>query len=198
VCDRTGGICEKDRLLTLAGGSVATAAVLNITPSGTTTTPGSSVSVNVGITGATDLYAYQFDLAFTPAVLSLTSIAEGALLAAGGATFFVPGVIDNTAGTATGTANTLVGLVAGVSGSGTIATLLFMAGAAGVGTISIANPILLDSNLADITVQVTGGSITVQQTDGAVPEPATVMLVGSALAGVLAIRLRRRRANWAN
>jgi hypothetical protein len=178
-------------LSALLGVSVhsATAAVLNITPF----TPGAPVTLNVGITGAADLYAYQFDITFTPAVLSLTSIAEGAFLAAGGATFFVPGAIDNSGGTAVGTANTLVGAVPGVSGSGIIATLLFTAGTAGTANIGITNPILLDSTLADIPVQVTGGTVAVQQTDGAIPEPATLGLVGSGLAGAVLLSRRRTR-----
>jgi hypothetical protein len=48
--------------------------------------------VDVNISGVTDLYDFQFDLSFNPAVIQATSVLEGKfLLSGGGTTFFLPG-----------------------------------------------------------------------------------------------------------
>ena len=69
-------------------------------------TVGTPVSVSIAMSNVIDLFAWQFDLSFNPGVLQLTSIQEGPLLASGGSTVFIPGTIDNTAGTATFTIDT--------------------------------------------------------------------------------------------
>ena len=46
--------------------------VLNINPTSTVVAPGASFVISVDITGAVDLYTYQFDIGFNP-VLSATS-----------------------------------------------------------------------------------------------------------------------------
>ncbi len=74
------------------------------------------------MTDVSDLYAFQFDLAFDPTILELQSISEGTFLPGAGSTNFFPGTIDNTGGTATATADSLVGAIPGASGSGTLAT----------------------------------------------------------------------------
>src|SRR5438552_3229417 len=58
-----------------------------------------------------DVYAFQFDLAYNPSVIQLADVVEGPFLPMGGTTFFLPGTIDNTAGTVTSVADTLVGPV---------------------------------------------------------------------------------------
>ena len=124
---------------------------------------------------------------FTPGVLLASNSTEGPFLGAGGATLFVPGAIDNAVGVVSGTANTLVGPVAGVNGSGTLAQLMLTAGSAGLGTVTLTNVLLLDSSLADIPVDVTGSTITIQP----IPEPGNGLLAASALACVLGRRLLR-------
>ncbi|HEV3199328.1 MAG TPA: cohesin domain-containing protein, partial [Bryobacteraceae bacterium] len=57
---------------------------------------GDIFTVNVNIAGITDLYGFQFDLSFDPAILAAASSTEGPFLPTGGATFFIPGTIDNT------------------------------------------------------------------------------------------------------
>ena len=67
----------------------------------------------VDIAGVSDLYAFQFDLAFDPTILQLLSVFEGGFLPSAGSTIFIPGAIDNIGGTATATADTLVGDIPG-------------------------------------------------------------------------------------
>ncbi len=138
----------------------------------------------VSVTGVADLYAFQFDLSFDPAILHLQSITEGPFLAAAGTTAFIPGTIDNSAGTATFTADTLLGAIPGNSGSGELAEFHFRALSAGISPLTLTNVILLDSGLSDIAHGVENGEVVISA--AAVPEPGTLSLLGISLAcGVL-------------
>lgn len=152
---------------------------------------GSSFAVNITITGAVDLYAFQFDLGFDPTILQATSVAEGAFLPSGGATFFVAGTIDNTAGVISNTADTLVGPIPGVNGNGDLIEVDFDAVGIGTSALILANELFLDSRLTDVTdtITFTGGTVTVS-TGTSVPEPNTFVLVTT---GIVALGLMRRR-----
>jgi general secretion pathway protein D len=138
------------------------------------------VDLNVRITDVTDLYAYQFDIAFDPAIVFATGVSEGSFLSSGGATFFIAGTIG--AGTITGTANTLVGPVPGVNGSGTLAMLRFQGLSAGTAAIALTNIVLLNSASGDISADVQNGSVTVLAGPPGIPEPSSALLVGSVIA----------------
>ena len=132
--------------LSWAGNSRANAAVLEVTPSSLTTSS-STFSLDIAVTGISDLYAFQFDLGFDPTILAVTSKSEGSFLPSGGATFFIPGTIDNVGGTVSNTADTLLTAIAGVSGSGTLAVIDFQVLGPGTSPINLFNAQLLDSNL---------------------------------------------------
>jgi hypothetical protein len=133
---------------------------------------GQTFSVTVNAVGITDLYAFQFDLLFTPGVLSANSITEGPLLPTGGATAFVPGNIDNVGGVISFSADTLIGAVPGVSGSGTLATVQFNALGFGTSLLMPSNITLLNSALAEITTTNVGATVSV-----VVPEPGSNSLL---------------------
>lgn len=172
-----------------AAASAQTApAVLYLAPTPDPGVVGSPVTVSVALTGIADLYAYQFSLSFDPTVLQATSVTEGALLPAAGTTFFVGGAIDNTLGTVSFTAGSLIGAVPGVNGSGVLADIGFNVTTAGMSPLVFSEVLLLDSNLLDLTVQVQNGTLVT-----AIPEPGTWLLFGLGLAGV-AGQARRRDA----
>jgi hypothetical protein len=161
-------------------------------------TVGATFVVPVAIAGTSDLYAFQFDATYDPTILQLLSINEGPFLATAGNTFFIPGTIDNVSGDATFTADTLLGPGPGAAGSGTLATLDFQAIASGTSALSLANVILLDSNLNNLAFTTSDGSITVSApVTGTVPEPNSITLLAGVLGCLAVVRFRKykRRAH---
>ncbi len=161
--------------------------ILAIQPTTQSLIAGQTSSAAITISGAADLYAFQFDLGFNPAVLSVNSIAEGPLLTGGGVTFFVPGTIDNGAGTVSATADTLLSAIVGINGSGTLATLNFTALSSGTSAINLFGATLLDSSLAGQAFTTQSGTIAVTN----VPEPSTLLLIGTGLTVLARRRLTR-------
>jgi general secretion pathway protein D len=153
--------------------------VVSIQPSVSIPGVGETFDVLVEISSVSDLYAFQFDISFDPAILSAIDVTEGSFLPGGGFTFFIPGSIDNIAGSISSTADILLSAVSGVSGSGTLADLQFQALTVGTSPVNLSNVILLDSNLSDIPYNTSNGSVS------PVPEPSTVLLLGSGLIGLV-------------
>ncbi len=177
-------------VLILASASLLVGETISVQPSTLNVGEGQTFSLIVDIANLTALDAVQFGLGFDPTILSAVSVTEGSLLPSGGATFFLPGTIDNVGGTITSNADTLVGPVPGVSGSGTVASFTFDAIAGGTTAISLSNITLLDSNLNSIEFGSIDGTVTVQSS--AVPEPSGLPLIGVALLSLAGSRLWRR------
>ena len=108
------------------------------------------------------------------------SSTEGPFLPSGGATFFIPGTIDNTGGTVAFTADTLLTAISGVTGDGTLASFSFEAIGDGTSDLTLSNVQLLDSNLNPIDVDLSGGSVDVGETSTA-PEPSSFLLSAAAI-----------------
>ena len=163
--------------------------ILSFASSSSTVGAGSNVVLDVNIANVTDLFAFQFDLSFAPGTVSAASIVEGAFLAGGGTTAFIPGTIDNVGGTIAATADTLIGPGPGVNGSGTLAVLTLTGLAPGTSSIDFSSVFLLDSNLTGINSSLQSGSVTVTST--AVPEPNTLVLLIAGMS-LLASRFLRK------
>ena len=174
----------------LLAGRSASAASLSIQPGSLTVGVGQPFSLDMAASDVTDLFAFQFDIAFDPTMLSATSIVEGQFLPGAGTTAFTPGTIDPVLGLISITADTLFGAISGASGSGVLATVFLMPTAAGTSAVVLSGVILLDSSLLDIQTTLASGSVTVTPASQ-VPEPATISLVGVMLAIGLARRGRR-------
>lgn len=163
--------------------------MLSVQPNATNVNVGDTASLTVQITGATDLYGYQFDIGFDPSILAANAVSEGAFLASGGSTTFLPGFIDNVAGTITFIADTLNGAATGVNGNGILVDLGFTAIGAGSSAVNIFNVIALNSFGEGLTVTTAGAAVNVA--NAAVPEPSMMALLISAMAlGFLASRRR--------
>jgi general secretion pathway protein D len=138
---------------------------------------GETFTVAITVQDVTDLVTFSVDLSFDPALLEATGASAGSFL--GGCCFFarlpsdpfgVPGVVEFIT-------DGLPGQGPGVSGSGDLALITFLALAAGDPQLALANIILINSadELIEVDVPTT------------VPEPAVLVLLACGLAA-----LRRR------
>ena len=170
---------------------------IEVAPTVLTVSNGQVFSLDVNVDSVIDLYAYQFDLNFDASVLQAVSETEGSFLSSGGSTFFIPGVIDNTNGYFSGTADSLEAAIPGVSGSGTLVEFTFQAIGSGSTPIDITNVYLLDSNLSGIDAGVTNGDVLVEPTVPT-PEPSygPLLLVLGAVALVFGRRFALPAERW--
>lgn len=188
-------------LLALAASSLIASQVLatpvvRVSPATTTPTIGQSFQVNLLGEDFIDLYAYNFTLSFDPARLQAVSVDEGSLLVSAGATFFIPGVIDNINGNISFTGNTLMSAIPGANGNGTLAIMGFEAIAEGASPLSLADLLFLDSGLADLVVTPEESMVTVTSgSGGPIPEPASLPLVLMGIGTFLLLRPRKIRAD---
>ncbi len=168
--------------------------VVAVQPSPVNVTAGEVFSLDVAISGVTDLYAFQFDLGFDPTKLQSLSVMEGPFLGGGGVTFFIPGTADNTLGSVEATFDSLIGAINGVDGGGVLASFSFRALAAGQSTVTPGNITLLDSFFFDIPSTPQAGMVAA---GGEVPEPSALSAFAGFLCLLAAVAARRgRRGAW--
>jgi hypothetical protein len=124
---------------------------------------GETFTVNVYVTPDTQIAGVQFNLGFSPSVVTANTVTEGNLLSQGGAsTYFAAGTINNGAGTITNVAGVITTPGASVSSAGTFATVSLTAGsAAGTSALDLNGVIVGNKNGQAVTIAVTDGSVTV-------------------------------------
>ena len=155
---------------------------------------GDAFTVDVDIANAADIFDFEFDLNFDPTVLQASDVVEGTFLSGGGSTFFLPGFIDNTAGSVSFNADTLLSAISGVDGSGLLLQFDFNALAPGSSALDISNLLLQDSlgNLLDSSAQ--SSSVTVTGVPVSAVEPDSLALLTIGVAACLAFSIRRMRS----
>ena len=85
-----------------------------------------------------DMAAWQFDIAFDPAILEAINVTEGDLLKRAGTTLFKSGIIDNAVGKITGLSAIRLS-TRGVSGTGTLLQVTFKAKSGGETRLALQN-----------------------------------------------------------
>ena len=113
--------------LTLVHAQVAT---VQVSPSPTSVGVGDNITVNLTVTGVTNLAVWEFRLFYLNSILNCTNTSKGPFLEEGGSSQFFTFNITNSYNATYGCillGSTLVGAVPGVSGSGTLANVTFQA-----------------------------------------------------------------------
>jgi PKD repeat protein len=162
-------------MLTLVLGTQATTILIDPATQGSPPA-GGTLTVGVKIEDVTDLYAYQFGLAFDNTALKFSAIEGEEFLGADGATTFpfltldgqMVGIGDitpdvvldvNSAG-ALMVADVRLGGAGGVDGTGRIVTITFEVLEAKASTLELQDVVLADSDARSITPDVVSGTIT--------------------------------------
>lgn len=115
---------------------------LRIYPASVSVEVGQSFSINITILDVFNLYAYEFRLGWDPALLDMVNASEGPFLKRGGETFFSYNV--NAAAGHMVVDCTLLGMIPGTNGDGTLATISFYVKAPGECTLDLYDVSLLN------------------------------------------------------
>jgi hypothetical protein len=145
--------------------SAATTTVISVSSPVKPVNPGQQFVISIIVQPGTPIAGAQLNLSFNPSLASVTSVVEGNLLKQNGAnTYFMPGKINNIAGTITGIANTITTPGEKVSTQGILATVYLTAGASGGDCpINISNVIIGDANGQSVPINTINGQFTIDQ-----------------------------------
>jgi hypothetical protein len=130
-------------------------ATVSVSRSSITVNIGQSFSINIDILNVSDLYGWEFKLGWNASLLDWVSVEEGPFLKSGGNTFFTYNL--NITGEHLIVDCTLEGLIPGVSGNGTLATVSFYAKSVGECPLGLYDVILLNSQEQQIDCNVVSG-----------------------------------------
>ncbi len=146
-------------------GSVLAAgtAVVSVSAPTQAVSSGTQFTVNITVQPNNAIAGAQFNLSFNPALVSVISVNEGNLLNQNGAsTYFMPGTINNTAGTVTGVAGAITAPGKTVSTTGTFAVITMTAGTPkGTSILTLSNVIVGDINGQSVNVNVVNGQVVI-------------------------------------
>ncbi len=122
--------------------------IVSVAPPEVTTGLGRWFTVNVDVADVSDLYNWELKVYYDTAILSFNSANEGGFLQTGGSTVFVDDSNATLGMVYVGAS--LIGEIPGVTGSGTLVTLNFTAISIQNSSLTLADTMLLDSQLQDI------------------------------------------------
>jgi hypothetical protein len=164
---------------------------LSVSPTSTSVSVGDTFAIQVNVANASDLYVYEFDVSYDPAVLQFSSVAELSFLSDTGAILFIPGTVDPVAGTIAFNTDSLLSAIPGISGNGSLVRFDFTALTSGTSSLTISNEILFDSTFTVLSDTTTAGSVVVSSLASPVPEPSNMLLFGTGILGAAGMILRK-------
>ena len=135
-------------------------AVLRLDPGASTQKQGGDFTVNVQMGHGVDISSVPIQITYDPKVLQFVSVSSGEFLSRDGQSVTLVHRDDSSAGKLQVTAQRPAGS-AGVTGDGTVFSLVFMAKAKGNGTVSITIPGARNSQNQPLDVQGSQAAITV-------------------------------------
>ena len=144
-------------------GSACEPAPVSISPTSQTVSTGETFTVDILVEPTVIIAGAQFDLSFDSSLVTAISVAEGDLFNQGGcSTFFLPGTIDNDAGTITGVVCVIITPGCAVLDPGILATITFVAGETeGTSPLELCNFIVGNKEGTAVFREITDGSVTV-------------------------------------
>ena len=135
--------------------------VVRIDPVTKNAAPGHTFTINVMVDGAVNLGAFQFDMIYDPAVVTVTNVELGTFLGSTGRTAQPVGSnIDNAVGIVTFGAFSF-GSNAGPEGTGLLAAVTLMAMDSGTSALNLQNVVVTDTMANAQSTSVEGGTVTV-------------------------------------
>lgn len=134
-----------------------------VVPSTQTVDAGDDVDVDIYIYSAADLFGFQLNMGYDPAILEFKENSEGSFLDEGGSadTFYMPpdtsvqGLVKNIV-------CARKGQIGGVDGDGILATVTFSAISSGTSDLTISNVMLSDSLITETQSTVSNGEVVVR------------------------------------
>ena len=139
---------------------------VRIDPAAVNVAPGHAFTVNVMVDGAVNLGAFQFDMIYDPAVVTVNAVELGPFLGSTGRTAQSIGTnVDNVAGIVAFAAFSF-GSDDGPEGTGLLAAITLTAAGSGTSALNLQNVVVTDVRANTQSVSVEGGTVTV-----AVPAP---------------------------
>jgi hypothetical protein len=134
---------------------------IGVIPQSQSTNVGESVTISIVNSDAVDLYGFQFDVNYDPNILEFQSVEEGDFLKSDGAPTYCldyktdnPGLIKNIV-------CLRLGKVGGVTGSGVLSKITFIAKSSGKSDMQLTNVKLSDINAEVLRPETSGGEIIV-------------------------------------
>ena len=138
--------------------------VISVTPQEQEIAAGEPFTVEILVDPGVAVAGMQFDLSFNPALVTVNNVEAGDLLGQSGSSiYFLPGAIDNGAGTIIGVAGVITTQGEAVASQGSFAIITLTAGTtAGISALDLANVIVGDITANAVSIVINDGSISVQ------------------------------------
>ena len=184
------------RSFLIAPSNATGAATVSVFPSSITAVVGQNFSINVNVTGVSDLYGWEVELNWTATILNEVNATEGPFLKWDGNSTFFYYNLNATAGQITAEC-TRLGKVSGVNGSGVLVNIKFSVQSSGQSSLNL-YAILLNSHEQAIPSQLSGGKVVSSSPPDVAEFPSLIILPLFIIATLMMAFAFKRKRNIAH